>query len=179
MRVVAVLFLVIVALGAPAAAQSPASAQRDEMKKLDWWVGTWEGDAWFMTPAGKRETCTVTETVQSKLGGLAFWIEGVGKVKDGSGAERLVHHAVATLSYDDREKRYRFVSHTMEGRFGEAELKPIEGGWVWGRQDAQGRGFRYTVRLTDDGRWHEKGEHTPDGKTWTQFHEMTLRRVGD
>lgn len=177
MKVVVVLFLTIVALAAPAAAQSPAAAQREEMKKLDWWVGRWEGSGWHITPDGKRGAFTVSERIESKLDGLVYWVEGVGKAKGDDGVEHVVHHAVATLVYDDREKRYRFASHTKDGYFGEAELKPIEGGWVWGRQSPEGRGFRYTIRLTGDGHWHEIGERTSDGKNWVQFHEMTLRRV--
>src|SRR3974377_2170985 len=62
-------------------AQAPASGQRAEMKKLDWLVGQWKGGGWIqMAPQGRKEF-TEAETVQSKLDGLVFLIDGQGKSK--------------------------------------------------------------------------------------------------
>jgi hypothetical protein len=91
--------------------------------------------------------------------------------------ESIIHEALATITYDDQAKRYRFVTHTEKGMFAIPEAKLIEGGWQWGLQFPQDGGFRYTVKMTDKGEWHEIGERSQDGKTWTQFHEMTLKRV--
>ena len=33
------------------------------------------------------------------------------------------------------------------------------------------------MKLTDKGEWFERGEMSQDGKTWRQFHEMTLQKV--
>jgi hypothetical protein len=171
----------IAALAPSAAAQRPAppspDAQRDEMKKVSTWVGRWEGEGWYEIEPGRRETYRITETIESKLDGLVFLVEGIGRSTDDAG--RVVHHALATLSYDEAAKRYRFVSHTEKGLYGEMPLWAIDGGFQWGRLDEKGAGFRYTIRFTDDGRWHETGERSTDGKTWHQFHDMTLRRVGN
>ena len=57
-------------------AQTPASGQRAEMKKLDWLVGQWKGAGWMqMGPQGRKEF-TITETVEAKLDGLVLVIEG-------------------------------------------------------------------------------------------------------
>ena len=59
-------------------AQTPASGQRVEMKKLDWLVGHWKGTGWMqMGPQGRKEF-TITETIQGKLDGLVLVIEGQG-----------------------------------------------------------------------------------------------------
>lgn len=53
----------------------------------------------------------------------------------------------------------------------------VEGGFQWAFQGPQGISIRYTVKLTEKGEWFERGEMSQDGKSWRQFHEMTLRRV--
>lgn len=158
--------------------QMPASVQRDAMKKLDFWVGQWQGTGWVEFAPGQRRTATVTEMIQSKLDGLVLIVEGTGKDKaPGKEEEAIVHHAVGVITYDERAKVYRFSTHTMEGRHADAELKVIdERTFEWGFQVPVGT-VRYTINFTEKGQWHERGDFSQDGKTWRQFHEMTLDRV--
>ena len=173
------LLLIVLMLPAPMFAQMPNIAeQRQAMKKLERWIGTWQGSGWIEYAPGKRMTFTITESIQSRLGGLALLVEGLGKGKrPGEQEEAIIHEALATVSYDEREKKYRFVTHTEKGHFAIPEIKVTETGWEWGLQFPQGGGFRYTLKISDKGEWHEKGERSQDGKTWTQFHEMTLKRM--
>ena len=165
------------ALSPCASAQPATAAQREAIKQLDYLVGQWQGAGWHEIVPGKRETFTVTETIQSKLGGLALLVEGVGKAKPaGRSEEEIVHQALAVISYDAQARRYRFLAHTAEGHYRDAEIKLVEGGWQWGFE-FPGGGVRYTVKLTEKGEWHEAGEMAQGGKPWRQFHEMTLRRV--
>ena len=92
-------------------AQDPASAQRAEMKKLDWLVGQWKGTGWMqMGPQGRREF-TITETIQEKLDGLVLVIEGLGKAKeDGS----TVHTALSFVSYDPHDNKFRWHAFTLK-----------------------------------------------------------------
>lgn len=51
-------------------------------------------------------------------------------------------------------------------------------GFIWGFKEPQrGVEVKYTMKLTDKGEWHEIGEYSLDGKTWTKIIEMTLSRV--
>ncbi len=167
--------------GGEAAAAQPqdaATAQREAMKRLDPWVGQWQGSGWVMDgPSRIRQEFTITETVQSKLGGRALLVEGAGKGKDPkSGAEIDTHNTLAILSYDEKAKIYRFRTHEAKGRALDAEARPIEGGLEWEfRDEATGATIRFTIHL-DGSRWHEVGEATRDGKTWYKFLEMTLQR---
>src|SRR5438552_1038046 len=98
------------------AGQEPANvaAQRQAMKKLDNWVGQWKGTGWFRSADQKREF-SISETVQSKLGGLALMVEGVGKAKNSkTGEEIITHNALAIVTYDAKSKSYRF-SHYLNG----------------------------------------------------------------
>jgi hypothetical protein len=176
-RIIALLFVLL--MPAPLFAQmANVAQQREAMKKLERLIGRWEGTGWIEYAPGKRGTYKITETIQSKLGGIALLIEGLGKDKrEGEQEEEIIHASLATITYDERAKKYRLVTHTEKGMFAIPEMKVTESGWEWGIQFPQGGGFRYTIKITDKGEWHEMGERSQDGKTWTQFHEMTLKRV--
>lgn len=160
------------ALAARAQTSSPAIAVRiGEMKKLDYMVGQWKGTGWREDPKG-RETFAGTETIQSKLGGLALLVEGNFKNKEGA----VVHETLAVISYDEKAKNYDFRTYLANGTVGSHVLKIIEGGWQWGFQFPQGE-VRFTFKLTDKGDWFEVGEFSMDGKTWRKFLEMNLQKV--
>lgn len=165
--------LLLLALALPVWAQTSTSipARVNEMKKLDYMVGEWKGTGWMERP-GMRETFAGTETIQSKLGGLALLVEGKFKDKDG----KVVHETLAVISYDEKTKNYNFRTYLANGTVGDHELKLIEGGWQWGFQFPQGN-VRFTFKLTDKGEWSEIGEFSADGKSWRQFLQMNLQRA--
>lgn len=174
---IAVAFLMWAMVAAPrltVEAQMPASVQREEMKKLDFLVGEWKGGGWI-EGSGRRSTFTTTEIIQSKLGGLGLLIEGIHKYKV-PGKEGEVtggFEALAIVTYDEQAKLYRWRSATTHGRGGNFEAKLIGPGTLqWGDSS-----FRYTIKITEAGQWHEIGEFPRDGKAWERFFEMTLQRV--
>ena len=155
----------------------PASAQVEEMKKLSFLVGEWKGEGWTEFVPGQRRTATATEKGQVKLGGTVLMLEGMGTTKrPGSQEEIVVHNALGILSYDSNAKLYRLRSYLANGRWIDADAKFTDKGFQWGFQ-VQGMSMRYTVKLNEKGEWFEFGEMSQDGKTWRQFHEMTLQRV--
>src|SRR6266700_5765511 len=83
-------------------------AQLEAMKKLAFLVGKWSGDA--TTRRGPNQTVKVkqTEDVQFKLGGLVLLIEGTGRNPDTGDA---MFRALATISYDEIAKAYRFRAY--------------------------------------------------------------------
>lgn len=148
-------------------------AQRAEMKKLDFLIGTWKGEGWVKMPGAPRQTFAQTETVRKKLDGLALLLEG-----HGTSEGKTVFEALAMVTWDPEKSRYRLSSATTEGRAGESEGRFVDGGaWEWGFALPQGGRIRYTIKLTDKGEWYETGEYSPDEKTWHRFHEMTLRKM--
>ena len=154
-------------------AQTPASGQRAEMKKLDWLVGQWKGTGWMqMGPQGRKDF-TQTETIQGKLDGLVLVIEGQGKSQeDGS----TVHTALAFVSYDEGAKTFRWRAFTAEGRQTDTVAKVGTNTLEWGLEIPQRGRMRYTIKLNEKGEWFEVGEMTQDGQTWQKFFEMTLQR---
>ncbi len=169
------ILLLLVAFTLSAKAQTPApTTQIEEMKKLNFLVGEWRGDAWAMIEQNKRETAKQTETVQFKLNGLTLLVEGVGKTTDGK--DRIVHHAMAIISYDTVKKVHRVSAYQANGQAIEAEAKVGNNTLEWGFKRGDGT-IRFTIKLTEKGEWYEAGDFSPDGKNWFKFMEMTLQRV--
>lgn len=170
--------LLLLLMQAPIQAQNPQPSQLEEMKKLDFLIGEWTGEGWTEYVAGQRRTSPITEKVQPKLGGMILLVEGLGKKSvPGKQEEVVVHNALGIISYDAKAKLYRVRSYLADGRSTDAEAKFVEEGFQWAFQGPQGLSIRYTVKLTEKGEWFEKGEMSQDGKSWRQFHEMTLKRV--
>jgi hypothetical protein len=162
-------FLLLLMLSLSVSAQTPPLITRlTEMKKLDYMIGEWKGTGWIEREGG-QQTFAGTETVQSKLNGLALLIEGNFKNKDGV----AVHETLAILSYEEKTKNYNFRTYLANGAVGDYELKLIAGGWQWSIQFPKGS-IRFTFKLTDKNEWFEIGEISQDGKTWHKFFEMTL-----
>jgi hypothetical protein len=169
----------LVLIAGSAAAQDPKALaeQREAIKKLDNWVGEWQGTGWTLFGGGgKKQEFKVTETVQSKLDGLVLFIEGVGRgEKDAAGKEFIGHNALALVSFDDKTKTYRFKHHTAAGRHGEEELKVTDGGFEWGINDPNGVKVRFLIKM-DGKTWTETGEFSRDGTNWIKVLDMTLTK---
>ncbi|MDX2042602.1 MAG: hypothetical protein SF097_15380 [Acidobacteriota bacterium] len=171
------MFLFLLILNCSVAAFAQQATQAQEMKKLDFLVGEWQGEGWTEFVPGQRRTASITEKAQSKLNGTVLLLEGLGKTKvPGKQEEIVVHNALGVLSYDANAKLYRLNSFLADGRSTDAEASFVDGAFQWRMQVPQ-MSIRYTIKLTEKGEWFEQGEMSQDGKTWRQFHEMTLRRV--
>jgi hypothetical protein len=129
-------------------------AQRAAMKKLDFLVGKWSGEARMLRGPGEPLVLKQTEEVQYKLGGLLLVIEGVG-ITDGKPSLQ----ALGIVSYDDESGTYHMRAFN-DGRFLETEVKLIDKGFTWGFALGQ---YRTSSAMRID----EKGN-------WTEFHEITI-----
>ena len=170
--------LVVVVSAGSVCAQPPGEVNREAMKKLDFLAGKWEGEATLFR--GKEQTkFTQTEDVRYKLDGVLLQVEGVGRGKlPGKDEEGVLFHALGVISYDAPAKRYRIKAYRVDGQAVDADLVLTDAGFVWGfREPARGVEIRYTVMHTAKGEWYQVGEHSPDGRNWTKFIEMTLTRV--
>lgn len=112
-----------VALLFPCLGQAPRAPdverQRAAMKKLDFLVGKWSGDARVQRGPDEALELTQTEDAQYKLDGLILLIEGTGRNKSDG---KVAFRALATVSYDDRAGAYRMRAYN-DGRYLETELK--------------------------------------------------------
>lgn len=157
---------------AQAQAPDPAVAQA-AISRLDFMVGRWRGPAWQQRGAERVQT-QMLEVVERKLGGAVLLVEGRGTVTVSGAEDRVVHHALGVISFDASSGQYTLRSYIATGQSGDFVLTPIEGGVVWTREVPGGR-IRNTARYSKD-EWHEVGEFSRDGVTWTQVMELRLRR---
>ncbi len=139
------------------------------MKKLEFLIGKWSGDATVWGRGGAMKIAQ-SENVQWKLDGLVMLIEGTGRDADG----KVVFQALATVSYDDASKRYSFRSYN-DGRYLDTELKVPEKGFAWGF-DAGAAKVSNTMHLTDKGEWAEVTEVTLGSAAPRKTVEMLLKR---
>src|SRR5947209_8487668 len=73
-------------------------AQRTAMKKREFLVGDWSGEATVLQAPGQFGEMTQTESAQFKLDGLVLMIGGVGRAKtDG----KVSLQALGLISFDD------------------------------------------------------------------------------
>ncbi len=167
------------ALALPAFGQgeAPDLAEKAEaMAKLEFLVGEWRGSSW-MQMGPQRSDATGVETVQKKAGGLALLIEGRFTSRFPDGSERVVHDALAVLSYDSESGTYRMVSHLANGRTGEFTARLIGDQTLqWVIPETPVGEIRYTLTIEGD-TWNEAGRFTREGEP-VQFFGMSLERVG-
>ena len=168
-----------------ASMMSPLFAQpqldnKEKMKVFEGWAGRWKGEGWMQMGPGEPKKSTVDETIEPKLDGTIYLVEGIGKaINPQNNQEMVVHHALAVLSWDNSTKEYKFRSHLNDGRSTDAWLKPTgENKFQWGF-DIPNRGkTRYSITLDPAKKtWNEIGEYSADGSTWSKFFEMNLTKV--
>jgi hypothetical protein len=107
---------------------------KEKMKIFDAWVGHWQGEGQMQMGPGEPKKSSVDEKIESKLDGIVLLIEGIGKAEDPSTKKpTVVHHALATLSYDMITSQYKFRSFLKDGRSTDAWLISTgEGKFQWG-----------------------------------------------
>ena len=167
----------LLVIGSTLAAQAPKPPEPVAMKPLAWIVGEWTGTGSMMTGPGTMSDASVHETATLHAGGHVLVLEGLGKAKvPGQAGETVVHNAFATIWYDADAKAYRMRAFRATGHAVDAGITVADKRIVWGFRDPRAGQIRFTVNLTDDGKWHEVGENSQDGTTWNRFFEMTLSR---
>ena len=174
MKKILLLALLILSIN-PTFAQYIDSLQVNEMKKVQWLAGNWEGEGWMMFGQEEKHTFSQTETVTSKLNGLLLAIEGLGTVEE----SKIIHNAFAVLSFDSENQRFVMRAHKSNGAFTEADaLVDDKGDLIWGFNHPYAGELRFTIRQNDKGQWYEIGEvSSGNGKSWFQNFEMLLNKV--
>ncbi len=148
------IILALLAASLGFAQQDPdVAGQREAMKKLEFLVGTWTGEATVTTgPRGPIHVLQ-TENVEMKLDGLVLLIEGTARdpvTKD------VVFRALATISYAPAARVYRFRAFN-DGRVLDTEMKVNDKGFEWGYKSGPAV-IGYVMRLNEKGEWVETGE---------------------
>ena len=143
------------------------SVIKKEISKLEFMVGSWEGEGWMMGRDGQKMEFVQTEEIQFKLDTTTLLIEGLGKHN-----EVVTHNALAIISFNKEVGDYSFLSYLQNGQKGEFKAELIENKLYWYPNENS----RYIIWINSNGQWVETGEFNREDK-WFQFFEMTLDRA--
>ena len=168
MKAILLLFIVSYLNATPIIAQSfetDAEAQKN-IEKLDFLVGTWEGEGWRILQDGSRHVFSQTENVQFKLDSTAILIEGRGMANN-----KVIHNAMAIITSGDDPGSYEFQSFLQNGMKGSFKAEIRENTFYWYPNEK----VKYIIYINDNGEWYEKGEYNRQDD-WVQFFEMTLSK---
>ena len=148
------------------------TTNKEKMESLQSWAGKWKGEGWSIDESRQRNSFTVEEHIQSKLGGRVIQAEGIGTGTDG----KVGFRSYGVFYYSNENKRYEVKSFTEDGNMSlsTAEINE-EGQFIWGFEVPAGS-VRYTITLTGD-TWKEKGEFVMGSGQTFPIMEMSLTRV--
>ena len=173
MWVLTIMFALLAAM-----AQTPrkpdVAAQRTAMKKLDFLVGEWSGEARIFRPGAEPVELQQSENAQYKLDGLLLEIEGVGRTKNGKPALQ----ALGIISYDDERQAYRFRAFN-DGRWLESDSTLTDDGkgmkWSFTLGDI---GTSSILRIAPNGNWTEQHEITIGSQAPRKLMEVNVSHIG-
>ena len=171
---VGVVTLAVVSL-ALAAQPPPATpdAQRKAMQKLSFLAGHWSGPITEVRGPGEPLHAVQTEDVRFKLDGLVMLVEGKSTSADG----KIQFSALATISYDDAAKTYRFRAYN-EGRYIDTELTVAGNGFSWSYAAGPAH-VANTMHLTDKNEWQESTEVDMGSDLPRKVVDMMLKRQAE
>jgi hypothetical protein len=148
-------------------------AQRDAMKKLDFLVGKWAGEARLLRGPTETVELLQTEEARYKLDGLILVIEGVGRAKSGG---QLFLQAFGIISFDDESGTYSLRAFN-DGRFLETQVKLLEEcrEMTWGFALGEIR-TNSVLRINERGEWTELTEISFGSQPPKKLSEITVRQ---
>jgi hypothetical protein len=170
-------FLILLGLAVSGMAQQSfhqpdLTKQREAMRKLDFLIGSWSGEA-HLQRGGELITVAQTEEAYYKLDRLILAIEGTGKTQADNQPSLL---ALGIISFDDATGTYR-IRAWNDGRFLESEVKLLEDGkslrWGFGAGDIRSNSL---LQIDKDGQWTEKAELTVGSQPPRKLMDLTVRR---
>ena len=167
--------LVCAALVVPCMNQQPRvpdlELQRLAMKKLNFLIGSWSGDARIFRSSGEPVELAQTEEAQYKLDGLVLVIEGIGRNKSDG---KTTLQALGIISYDDEGRTYRMRAYN-DGRYMETEVKLTNEGkgitWGFALGDIK---TSSKLRIDEKGNWTELTEISVASQPPRKFMELSV-----
>jgi hypothetical protein len=182
MKTVLLICSMLAGLGAAnvMAQQASEVIAKEKMKPFTFWAGHWQGQGFTQMGPGPSKQSTVDEHLEFKLDGTVMLVEGIGRSVDAQTKEsKVIHHALAILSFDQNTNKYKFNSFLKDGRSTQAWLNIVEENkYEWGFDVPNGK-IKYTIIIDATNKtWNEVGEFSNDnGSTWMKFFEMNLKKV--
>ena len=165
------LILVGILIATMTLAQSSEKHVKEEMDKLNFMIGEWEGGGWMMNQDRTKSGFTQSEKIEMDLNGAVLVIHGQGWNTDG----HSIHNALGIISYNAKEEKYSMLAMLEDGQQTKAELELVSKNQIkWWFSVPSGT-IKYQLAFERD-TWVEKGEFSPDENVWYPFIEFTLTK---
>ncbi len=160
---------VLLAIALPVQAQMNMPKPGPELKKLDYFAGTWttEGDM-KPGPMGPGGKFSGTDHIQWMEGGFFLVTHSEFKGVMGSGTE------TSYMGYDTNDKVYTYDSFNSMGESDHSKGNVDGDTWTWANQEKMGGQTmhgRFTVKVLSPTSYNFKFEMSPDGTTWNTVME--------
>ena len=179
-NVILICLILIGVLSSKIMAQPSEMVAKEKLKKFESWAGHWQGEGYMQMGPGPAKKSSVDEHLEFKLDGTILLIEGIGKAVDEQTPNpKVVHHAMAILSFDQTTNEYKLNSYLKDGRSTQAWLTIVDDGkYQWGFDVPNGK-IKYSITVDAAKKtWNEVGEFSNDnGTSWMKFFEMNLKKV--
>jgi hypothetical protein len=148
MEKVALIYLLSVGLYCNNISAQPSEAvAKEKMKSFTNWEGHWQGESSIQMGPGPQKKSRVDEHLEFKLDGTVMLIEGIGKSLELENENKIVHHALGIVSFDQTTSEYKLNSYLKDGRSTQAWLNIIEEGkYQWGFDIPNGK-IKYSITL--------------------------------
>lgn len=173
MKTIAILAACFISVQLFAQAPDHSATCKAEMKKLEYMVGDWKGEAIVQTRNGPI-TVNQTEHIEWRLDGVVIAIEGTGRQNN-----EITFNAIAIANFDPHTKQFKFKSYTKEGNATEAYFKILAtNNFEWGFDTPNGGKVKFVIILDPQKKtWNEVGQYSMDGNTWMKTIEMNLTKI--
>jgi hypothetical protein len=146
-----------------------------EHKRLSVFVGNWRTEGHTIATAEAPATPILSSDIYEWVPGNFFvvhrWDGTVGDVKAAG---------IEIIGYDGAAANYSTHFFDNDGNAGSEALTVRDHQWTWlGRQVMGAEWHRCTSVVSEDGNsMTARHERSSDGKTWTPWMDVTLRRIG-
>ncbi|HMB99864.1 MAG TPA: hypothetical protein VKN14_02380 [Flavobacteriaceae bacterium] len=169
--------LLVLTFFIPAQSQENISSNENPIEKINFIIGTWEGEGWMMTQNGKQAS-KITETASCKADCSVIAVEGLGVKTDPETQEETIVHNAFGVIYIDSETNALAMRAYKDGRANESPIEFIEDKIIrWFIDIPNGSKVRFTSDYSTENKWVEIGEFSRDGENWMQFLGMELTKV--
>ena len=153
-------------------AQKGDAEQKAAIQKLRWMTGSWTGLSTVLGDKTKKITY-ITESVLPALDGTILLINVKATDKDsGTNRQTLAYTSFSVISYDIKNKKYRWTSWRTNGHDYEEEPFTVGMNSFEYIAHEDGRQLRYKAYLGSKGEFLESGDYA--NAMWTPFINMRL-----
>lgn len=158
-----------------ATSQTPASVPQEQMRKLDFLVGDWKGKGWMYRVDGSRVEFSQSAKVKGEPDSSMLSVKGMKRYKvNFPSFSYFSRPSSVTIFYDEGANLYRWRPKNSKNPF---KAKLIDSQTLrWEMEFYGGNDTRTTIKVTEDGEWHETLELLLT-TGWFKAEESVIKRV--